>query len=157
MDGIRGGSENSYNYNNKIGNEIAIDMSMKNRVDGNNASGIKKKDLKGVKQCQTCKNRRYQDASDDPGVSFKSPTKLSPEAAASAVYGHEREHYSREAAKANSEGREVVSNNIQIFTDICPECGKAYVSGGKTTTVTKKKLTKNNFGNDIGNLIDFEG
>ena len=39
-------------------------------------------------ECQTCKNRKYQDASDDPGVSFKSAAKVGPEGAAAAVRGH---------------------------------------------------------------------
>ena len=43
-------------------------------------------------ECQTCKNRRYQDGSNDPSVSFKMPTKLSPERAAFAVRSHEMEH-----------------------------------------------------------------
>ena len=43
-------------------------------------------------ECQTCKNRKYQDGSDDPGVSFKTATNVAPEQAASAVRGHEQEH-----------------------------------------------------------------
>ena len=27
-------------------------------------------------ECQTCKERKYQDGSNDPGVSFKTPTKM---------------------------------------------------------------------------------
>ena len=87
--------------------------------------------------CQTCKNRKYQDGSDDPGVSFKSPTKVDSKAAAAAVKGHEMEHVFREKNKAQSEGRKVVSQNVAIHTNICPECGKVYVSGGTTRTVTK--------------------
>ncbi|MCL2699401.1 MAG: hypothetical protein FWE68_03730 [Defluviitaleaceae bacterium] len=88
-------------------------------------------------ECVTCAERTYQDRSDDPGVSMQTPTNLSPEEAAGAVMAHEREHQVREAAKAEEEGREVLSNEIQIFTSVCPECGKTYVSGGKTTTVTR--------------------
>ena len=29
-------------------------------------------------ECQTCKERKYQDGSDDPGVSFKTPTSVAP-------------------------------------------------------------------------------
>ena len=36
-------------------------------------------------ECQTCKERKYQDGSDDPGVSFKTPTQIAPEQAASVV------------------------------------------------------------------------
>ncbi|MBD5134277.1 MAG: hypothetical protein HDT38_07405 [Clostridiales bacterium] len=88
-------------------------------------------------ECQTCKERKYQDGSDDPGVSFKTPTHLGPDQAAAAVRGHENEHVVREQAKARQEDRKVVSQSVTYHTDICPECGKVYVSGGTTRTVTK--------------------
>ena len=88
-------------------------------------------------ECQTCKERKYQDGSDDPGVSFKTPTNVAPEQAASAVRGHENEHVVREQAKARQEGRKVVNQSVTYHTAICPECGTAYVSGGTTRTVTK--------------------
>ena len=90
-------------------------------------------------ECQTCKERKYQDGSDDPGVSFKTPTNVDPDMAASAVRGHEMEHVYREQAKAQREDREVVSQSVTYHTAICPECGKAYVSGGTTRTVTAAK------------------
>jgi len=105
--------------------------------------------IDAAKECQTCANRKYQDSSGDPGVSFKAPTKLTPNQAASAVPAHEREHYSRESAKAKQEGREVVSNDIKIFTSICPECGRTYVSGGETRTVTRKKAEREDFANNF--------
>ena len=88
-------------------------------------------------ECQTCKERKYQDGSDDPGVSFKTPTNIAPEQAASAVRGHESEHVVREQAKARREDRKVVSQSVTYHTAICPECGKVYVSGGTTRTVTR--------------------
>ena len=88
-------------------------------------------------ECQTCKNRKYQDGSDDPGVSFKTATNIAPEQVASAVRGHEQEHVTREQAKAKRENREVVSQSVTIHTSICPECGKVYVSGGTTRTTTR--------------------
>ena len=88
-------------------------------------------------ECQTCKERKYQDGSNDPGVSFKTPTNIAPERAASAVRGHELEHVVREQAKARQEGRKVVSQSVTYHTAICPECGKVYVSGGTTRTVTR--------------------
>lgn len=94
-------------------------------------------------ECQTCENRKYQDGSDDPGVSFKTATKLSPEEAATAVRGHEMEHVVREQAKAAREDREVISQSVTIKTAICPECGTVYTSGGTTRTVTKG-AAKNN-------------
>lgn len=90
-------------------------------------------------KCETCEQRKYQDGSDDAGVSFKTPTRLSPDMAASAVRGHEQEHVVREQAQAEREGREVVSQKVTLHTDICPECGRVYVSGGVTETVTAAK------------------
>ena len=56
-------------------------------------------------ECQTCKERKYQDGSDDPGVSFKTAQHIAPEMAASEVRGHEMEHVVREQASAAREGR----------------------------------------------------
>lgn len=89
--------------------------------------------------CQTCDNRRYQDESNDPGVSFKSPQAITPEASGSVVMGHEREHFSRERSKATSENKEVISQAIRVYTSICPDCKKTYVAGGETTTTVKSK------------------
>lgn len=90
----------------------------------------------GEAECKTCKERKYQDGSDDPGVSFKTPTNVAPEQAAAAVRGHEQEHVVREQAKARREDRRVVSQSVTLHSDICPECDKAYISGGTTRTVT---------------------
>lgn len=91
-------------------------------------------------ECQTCANRKYQDGSDDPGVSFKTASKVSGNAEA-AVRGHEQEHVTRNRAKAEREGSEIVYQSVVIKHAICPECGSTYVSGGETTTVTKKTVT----------------
>ena len=90
-------------------------------------------------KCQTCEERKYQDESDDMGVSFQTATNIAPEQVASAVRGHENEHVVREQAKAQREGRRVVSQSVTLHTEICPECGKAYISGGTTRTVTAEK------------------
>lgn len=87
-------------------------------------------------ECQTCKERKYQDGSDDAGVSYKTPTRIAPEQAASAVRGHEMEHVVRERAAAAREDRRVVSQSVTMHTAICPECGTVYVSGGTTRTTT---------------------
>lgn len=91
-------------------------------------------------KCQTCENRKYQDGSDDPGVSFKTASKVNGNAEA-AVRGHGQEHVSTNRAKAEREGSEIVYQSVIIKHAVCPECGSTYVSGGKTTTVTKKTLT----------------
>lgn len=106
-----------------------------------NATGTQEapqtKQMNKAEGCQTCKNRKYQDGSNDPGVSFKTPSRIAPEQAAAVVRGHEQEHVNREQGKAQRENREVVSQSVTYHTAICPECGSSYVSGGTTRTVTR--------------------
>ena len=91
----------------------------------------------GPQECQTCRNRKYVDRSNDPGVSFQSPTSVSPAAAEGAVRAHEQEHVSHEQAKAAEQDRRVVFQAVSIQYGICPECGRSFVAGGTTTTVTR--------------------
>ncbi len=88
-------------------------------------------------ECQTCKNRKYTDGSNDMGVSFKTPTHISPEASFSAVSSHEQEHVTRNKAAAEAEGGEVLSSRVVLHGDICPECGRYYIAGGTTYTTTR--------------------
>lgn len=101
---------------------------------GKEAVGMQK--IGEKRECQTCKERKYQDGSDDPGVSYQTPTHIDPGQAASAVRGHEMEHVVRERASAEREDRRVVSQSVTMHTAICPECGRVYVSGGTTRTTT---------------------
>lgn len=98
------------------------------------------KDPRGVKdpgeECQTCKNRKYKDGSDEM-VSFKTPTRISPESAAAAVRAHEQEHVSNAYAKAATNNGKVIAASVSIHTAICPECGRTYISGGTTHTQIK--------------------
>ena len=87
-------------------------------------------------ECQTCEERKYQDGSDDPGVSFKTPGHIDADVAGSVVRGHEMEHVNREQTKAKVENREVLRQSVTLHNAICPECGKVYISGGTTRTVT---------------------
>lgn len=87
-------------------------------------------------ECETCKNRKYQDGSDEM-VSFKSPAHISPQAAASAVRGHEQEHVSNAYKKAATNNGKVIRASVAIHTSVCPECGRSYVSGGTTSTQIK--------------------
>lgn len=98
----------------------------------------------GFKQeeCQTCKERRYVDGSDDSGVSFQTPTKVSKAGAMAAVRSHEQEHVVRNRDKAEREGREIVSQSVTIHTGVCPECGETYVSGGTTRTTTRNDTSQ---------------
>lgn len=100
-------------------------------------SEIRAKKRSGEIECQTCKNRKYVDGSDDAGVSFKTPQHVGASQSASAVIGHELQHYNRETADAKLNGGEVVSASISIIRKNCPECGRSYVAGGQTR-VTKR-------------------
>ena len=95
--------------------------------------------LEPQKECQTCKNRRYIDKSDDASVSYQTPTNISPSMAAAAVSAHENEHVRNEKARAQREGHEIVNQTVTLTYDTCPECGKHYVSGGTTRTTTVSK------------------
>ena len=99
-------------------------------VDGAKDASSSKRVEKG--ECQTCKNRKYVDGSNEGDVSFKAPTHISPNNAASAVMGHEQEHVSNAIAEGNKENKELVSATVSLQTSVCPECGRVYVSGGTT-------------------------
>ena len=83
------------------------------------------------KECQTCKNRKYVDGSDEANVSFKSAAHVSPQAASSAVRAHEGQHVSNAYNKASEENGRVISASVQIHTSICPECGMTVYLTGK--------------------------
>lgn len=87
-------------------------------------------------ECQTCKERKYQDGSDEM-VSFKSAAHISPESAAARVRSHEQEHVSNAYKKAAEGNGKVISASVSIHTAVCPECGRTYVSGGTTQTQIK--------------------
>jgi hypothetical protein len=52
------------------------------------------------------------------------------------VAAHEAEHLSNDRANAKAEGRRVVDQSMRLFTSLCSECGRVYVSGGQAKTVT---------------------
>ena len=87
-------------------------------------------------ECQTCKNRKYQDGSNE-NVSFKSASHISPNAAGAAVRAHEGEHVSNAYSKAAENNGKVINASVSIHTSVCPECGRTYVSGGTTNTTIK--------------------
>lgn len=86
-----------------------------------------------TRECQTCKNRKYQDGSGEM-VSFKSAAHISPEAAGNAVRAHEGEHVSNAFKKASMNDGKVIQASVRLKTSVCPECGRVYVSGGVTDT-----------------------
>lgn len=136
-----GFSKSSHFEGNVVG--VANQLNMRNLSEDELGLLKKPDDVKSPQEvfedaeCKTCAERKYQDGSDDPGVSFKTAAHISPDQAAAKVRSHEYEHVVREQAKAKREDREVVSQSVQLHTSICPECGRSYVSGGVTNTVTK--------------------
>ncbi len=84
--------------------------------------------------CETCKERKYQDGSDECDVSFQTPQHIDPNAAGAAVRAHEHEHVVNAYEKAAENNGKVLSVGVSIHTAVCPECGRVYVSGGLTTS-----------------------
>lgn len=101
------------------------------------------------KECQTCKNRKYVDGSDEANVSFKNVAHVSPEAAGSAVRAHEGQHVSNAYKKASEGNGKVISATVSIHTAICPECGRSYISGGVTNTQIKYYNESNPYQQDL--------
>lgn len=64
------------------------------------ADRIRQSNEDAAEGCETCKNRRYQDGSDDASVSYQVPTNIPAEQAAVKVRSHEMEHVRHEKAKA---------------------------------------------------------
>ena len=98
--------------------------------------------LSSPAECETCKNRKYQDGSDEM-VSFKSAQHISPQSAAARVRGHEAEHVSNAFKKAAQNNGKVLQASVSIKTAVCPECGRTYVSGGETATKIKYENEEN--------------
>lgn len=87
-------------------------------------------------ECQTCKNRKYKDGSNEM-VSFKTPGKISPEESYGKVMAHEKEHVSNAISEGSKPGRQLLSATVTLRMSVCPECGRSYVSGGTTNTVMR--------------------
>ena len=100
-------------------------------------------------ECETCKNRKYQDGSDEHNVSFKAATHISPNAAGAAVRAHENQHVSNAYKKAAQDNGKVLNASVSIHTSICPECGRSYVSGGTTRTQIRYYNEENPYQKDL--------
>ena len=64
-------------------------------------------------ECQTCKNRKYTDGSDEM-VSFKAPGHIDPNNAAAVVLGHEQEHVSNAYNKARNNNGHVERATVRL-------------------------------------------
>lgn len=116
-------------------------------------------------ECETCKNRKYQDGSDEM-VSFKSAAHISPQASAGRVRAHEQEHVSNAYKDASQNNGKVIRASVSLRTAICPECGRSYVAGGTTSTQIKYYNEENPYQQDLkaadgikyrGNNVDLAG
>ena len=115
-------------------------------------------------ECKTCKERKYQDGSNESDVSFKAPGHISPQASAGTVRAHEMQHVSNAYEKAAKGDGKVVSATVTLRTEICPECGTSYVAGGETHTSIAYSAKENPYQknkkalesmNQIGSNIDY--
>lgn len=99
-------------------------------------------------ECQTCKNRKYQDGSDEM-VSFKAPSHISPESSAAKVRSHEQEHVTNAYKDAAQNNGKVVSCSVTLKSAVCPECGRSYIAGGTTSTQIKYYNETNPYQKDL--------
>lgn len=90
-------------------------------------------------ECQTCKERKYIDVSNESDVSFQSPTHVSPETSFTAVAAHEQEHVSNAVAEGSKPDAKLISASVSYQMSICPECGTPYIAGGTTQTTIQYK------------------
>jgi deoxycytidylate deaminase len=88
------------------------------------------------KECQTCKNRKYQDGSNEM-VSYKTPGNIKPGESYGKVMAHEQEHVTNAIAEGSQDNKELVSATVSLKTAVCPECGRTYIAGGTTRTVMR--------------------
>lgn len=149
----------SDSYNNNINQRVNVnnkeELGQKGVLDADNKDESGKKgavdadDRSKTKECQTCKNRKYVDGSNEANVSFKNAAHVSPEAASSAVRAHEGQHVSNAYNKAATQNGEVVSASVRVQTSVCPECGRSYVSGGVTDTQIRYYNESNPYQQDL--------
>ena len=127
------GGVDGYKWN--ITDSYDNNLNQRNNVNNKDELGQKGAvDKSKTTECQTCKNRKYVDGSNEANVSFKNAAHISPEAASSAVRAHEGQHVSNAYHKAATQNGEVVSASVRVQTSVCPECGRSYISGGVTDT-----------------------
>lgn len=133
--GIQGySSYNNFGIGNYSGNYGTVGVGRTDNAE--DVAGVNPGRRSSPAECKTCRERKYQDGSNE-NVSFKAATHISPRAAASAVRAHEGEHVANAYSKAAENNGKVVRASVSIHTAVCPECGTTYVSGGTTDTVIK--------------------
>ena len=82
------GGVDGYKWN--ITDSYDNNLNQRNNVNNKDELGQKGAvDKSKTTECQTCKNRKYVDGSNEANVSFKNAAHVSPEAASSAVRAHD--------------------------------------------------------------------
>lgn len=107
------------------------------KEEGLSQAQIRSMKRSGAIECEACKNRKYQDGSDESDVSFKSPGHIDPSSSGAKVMAHEQQHVSNAYEKAAKGNGKVMNASVSIKTAVCPECGRSYVAGGQTRTMIK--------------------
>ena len=164
------GGVDGYKWN--ITDSYDNNLNQRNNVNNKDELGQKGAvDKSKTTECQTCKNRKYVDGSNEANVSFKNAAHISPEAASSAVRAHEGqhvsnayhkaatqngavrahegEHVSNAYTKAAQNNGTVVNASVSIHTSVCPECGRSYISGGVTDTQIRYYNESNPYQQDL--------
>ena len=138
------GMDNAKSTDTEDARRTAVNGTDKAEKHSPNPDAVKKPGKRSAPEdCETCKNRKYQDGSDEGNVSFKAAAHISPESAAARVRAHENEHVSNAYKKAAQKNGEVVNASVSIHTATCPECGRTYVSGGTTNTTIRYSNEQN--------------
>lgn len=131
VNGVGNGS--SVNFNIKPAGSIKTPSGQYVDKNSSEAKALKRS---GAIECETCKNRKYVDGSNETNVSFKAPGHISPQASVAAVKAHEQQHVTN-AYRKEGQGAEVVSATVSIKMARCPECGRSYAAGGVTETTIR--------------------
>ncbi len=131
---------NGISLNQNISNSYGDIYNLGYAKNAANSDGKEKIGQVSKTECQTCKNRKYVDGSNESNVSFKTPGHIDPSSSAALVSAHERQHVGNAVNEGSKKGNKLLSVNVSLKTSVCPECGRVYVSGGETRTVMKKSL-----------------
>ena len=93
------------------------------RIESSYNSDLSEAQIKAMKrsgqmECETCKNRKYKDGSDEANVSYKGATHIDPSGAASKVMAHEQEHVLNAYRKASSKDGEVTHSSEKKLSEV---------------------------------------
>jgi hypothetical protein len=82
--------------------------------------------------CNLCRQRQYEDVSPQHAVTFETPTKIPSIFSALWVATHELQHVLSAKRRALQQEERVITT-VMLQYNVCPDCGRVHVSGGRTT------------------------